>query len=88
MTLTPERIKEAAQVLVEVSHLYEIADPQLGEWSARDLLNELPHIEGHLEHDVHVQEIVDRVGDAVIAGANVEDAIRSVMGDFELRRTE
>lgn len=68
--------------------MYEIADPKLGEWSAMDLLNELPHIEGHLEHASHVQEIVDRVSDAVMAGANVEDAIRSVLCDFDLRRHE
>ena len=31
MTLTPERIKAAAQVLVEVSRIYDFADPELGE---------------------------------------------------------
>lgn len=88
MTLTPERIRAAAQVLVEVSRIYEFSDPELGEWSASDLLNELPHIEGHLEHDSFVQEIVDHVCDAVMAGANVEDALRSVLGDFDLRRAQ
>lgn len=88
MTLTPERIKAAAQVLVEVSRIYDFADPQLGEWSASDLLSELPHIEGHLEHGSYVQEVVDRVCDAVFAGSNVDDAIRSVLGDFDLRRAQ
>jgi hypothetical protein len=39
------RMREAAQVLVEVSELYEAFDPHKTPWCAEELLNEATHVE-------------------------------------------
>lgn len=39
------RMREAAQVLIEVSELYEAFDPNKTPWCAEELLNEATHVE-------------------------------------------
>ncbi len=42
------RMREAAQVLVEVSELYEAFDPHKYPWCAEELLREAAHVEEDL----------------------------------------
>lgn len=84
--LTIENVKLAADVLEEMSRVYEYADPRLGEWSSSDLRREIPHVEYYLGHQKLIDEIADRVADLVIGGSEVLQAVRRVLRDFELTR--
>lgn len=84
--LTTEKILAAAEVLEEVSRIYDLNRPDICEWSAADLRNELRHLEEHIEQDKIAQEIIDSVVDAVMAGADVEAALKAVLPEYQITR--
>lgn len=80
-----QQVKDAADLLEELSRLYDLGSPKLVEWSADDLRAEIPHIQDHIDHGRIVQEITDSVRVSVMSGAMVEDAIKSVLAEYEIR---
>lgn len=83
-----QMVRQAADVLEELSRMYESVTPEIMEWSADDIRAELPHIQDHLDHGKIVQDIARSVMGMVSAGSLVENAVKSVLKDYEMRRVE
>lgn len=88
--VTPEEVKQAAEILERVSALYDM-DTKRGEWSAADLLAELPHIEQTAEE----QAIYNRIAEplvhlALTAGGltprEITDRVFEVLRQWEIRK--
>lgn len=86
MTISIERIEQAAETLEEVSRIYEYSNPQFGEWSASDLRNEIPALREHIEHSEITLEITREVSKLILDGKSVEEALNSVLKDYGLKR--
>lgn len=86
VNLTREKILAAAEVLEEVSRIYELHRPDIGEWSACDLRRELTNLEERIAQDEIFQEIIDCVENMVMQGASVEEALRDTLSEYEISR--
>lgn len=84
--LTIEQVKQAADVLEEISRIYNY-HPQEGTWSAEELRYEIPHLEEHFQQAEIVQEISDAIADRVLCGDGLEIAVTTVLGGYAIRRT-
>lgn len=86
MIVTVDDVLRAADVIERVSQIYDLAPAEHGEWSASDLRNEIPALEAHFAHENMTQRICDEVMELIMAGAKVENALKSVLGEYELRQ--
>lgn len=87
--LTAADVERAAEVLEQVSKLYEFAMPEFSEWSAQTLLGELPHIKAALESEELLDEIVNKLVSVMFGGYNetsLADGFKEVLRGYEIDR--
>lgn len=85
--ISPRDVAHAADVIEEVSRMYEYVSPMDGSWSAEELRGELPHIEAKLAEENLLDEVTDKIMDVLglIGGA---DRIKDVLRGYEIDRPQ
>lgn len=85
--LTVEEVTAAAEVLEKLSRVYDYPSPELGEWCASDLRNEIRHIADYEQQRNIRNEIATAI--VTMVGANGEylrDVICAALEEYELIR--
>lgn len=77
----------AAEVLEQLSAIYGL-EPEFGEWSAADIRNEIDAVGNLLTQENLWSRVAARIGDYLLDGKDIDDAVMEVFGERQFTLTE
>lgn len=84
---TRGELEAAADVLEQLSAIYDM-EPELCEWSAADIRNEMSSVENLSKQEVLWTRLAERVGDYLLTGLDIDEAVMKVFGERQFTLTE